>query len=130
MCPFPFGLLSYRKKIILQLTRPSTPNGIIGVHTLNFCYQLCTITWPKLTVSQVDIDARTTRNPCYAKFSSGLASSSQKGRLNQLSYILQLNRAKIVQPATLYRRYGDVNVYSETVDVSDRRQPLTDTVTF
>ena len=40
-------------------TRPTTPNDIIGAHTLNFyCYYLCTINWTNLSYLNVIADAR------------------------------------------------------------------------
>jgi len=49
------------------------PNGIIGVCTANsYCYYLCKINCPEHALSQCGINACTTRNLCYAKFSHGL----------------------------------------------------------
>jgi len=45
------------------------------------------IHWPELTYLNVDINAHTTCNPHYVKFSCRLAKSSPIWRLNLLSYI-------------------------------------------
>jgi len=77
--PLPVGATHpHRKNFILQLTRLTTLNDIIRPMYVTYSERLLLLVmydlnWPELIISQRGIDARTTRNPRYSKFSRGLA---------------------------------------------------------